>query len=171
MPPWWQKWRLSVNMLAANAVVCIWFMCTAGKLHFASRILRGGCDLERSYCYFLLFNPFHTDLFKKKFPQNSSLKSATHFLLFLKHALHVCDLQHTHPHPSAFHSRVLVSPCIGPSGLCLVNCFKQRETLKSLSRKIILLSFVYCQSLGPERHSRRWGFGRRKGRWHRETQT
>lgn len=70
--------------------------------------------------------------------------------------------------PSPFHSRALVSPCVGPSGLCLVNCFKQRETLKSLSRKIILLPFVYCRSFAPEGHSRRWGFGRRKARWHRE---
>lgn len=39
------------------------------KLHFVSSILREVCDLERNYCYFLLFKPFHADLFKKKSPK------------------------------------------------------------------------------------------------------
>lgn len=64
-----------------------------------------------------------------------------------------------------FVSPQLVSPCIVPSGLCLVNCSEQRETLNSLSHKIILHSFICCRSLKPRRQKRSlWGT---RGRWQR----
>lgn len=64
-----------------------------------------------------------------------------------------------------FVSPQLVSPCIVPSGLCLVNCSEQRETLNSLSHKIILHSFICRRSLKPRRQKRSlWGT---RGRWQR----
>ena len=98
----------------------------------------------------------------------SSTKRSWLSLVF-KHTSRLCFAKHATP-PIRLSPQP-VSSCIVPSGHCLVNCSKQRETLKLLSRKIILHSFVYCQRFGLKRHWERWGFGGKIDRWHGETQT
>lgn len=85
--------------------------------------------------FFLLFSSFH---------------SITSSVWFLNSCLSFAEYASPPSPPSLFPSPQLVSPCIVPSGLCIVNCSKQRETLKSRSRKNNIAPICLPPELWPE---------------------